>query len=80
MIELPKPQPPQVVAQPFNDVQLVAFIAAHKPHTDPKRSVAWAIELITEAVVQAGGHKLGDAIKARKEEREAEALEAVEVG
>ena len=54
------------IAAPFNDVQLVALMAAQSTIVDPVKAVAKAVEIVAEAILQAGGGKIGEAVQRRK--------------
>ena len=41
-----------VLTTPFNDTQLLAMVAAQRWDYPPAKAVAWASELIVEAVMQ----------------------------
>ncbi len=61
-----QPQPVIQQMHPFNDVQLVAFIAAHAEHTRaPEDAVAWAIEVVIEAIAQMGGGRFQKLLQKR---------------
>lgn len=50
-IMVPNGAPPVMnLAQPLNDVQLVALVAAHRPDVTPLDAVRWAAEIVSEAV------------------------------
>lgn len=42
---------PMVLAQPINDIQLIALVAAHQPDKAPADAVDWAIEVVAYAIV-----------------------------
>lgn len=66
-IALPQPQAQPTslaVAQPFNDVQVVAFVAAQLPGSAAER-VTLAHDILAEAVVRQ--ESLGRLIQARKQ-------------
>lgn len=47
---MPKPaQQGVTVAQPINDVQMIALVAAQLPQSSPEQQVQGAIELLVEA-------------------------------
>ncbi len=48
-------QPATVIAAPFNDVQLVAMIAAHQHDMTPREAVARAMDIVVESIVQFEG-------------------------
>ena len=53
MLQLPNGQMPQQIVQmvqPFNEVQMVAMIAASGNNPDPVQAVEWAQELLAEAL------------------------------
>lgn len=67
--QAPAQQGPTVIAAPFNDVQLVAMIAAQQHGMTPREAVARALDIVTEAVVQFdGGAALAQKINVRKSE------------
>lgn len=62
-------QGPTVIAAPFNDLQLVAMIAAHQHGMTPKDAVARAMDLVAETIVQFdGGAAIAQKIAIRKSE------------
>ncbi len=60
-----QPQAPAMqIATPINDVQLVALVAASScKEDDPEAAVAWAVQIVAQAILQAGGSKLKDAVR-----------------
>lgn len=66
---LAQAQPQLAVASPLNDVQLVAMIAGMcgAQHLTPQDAVAWAVDIVCEAIEQAGGGKLVQAARRRQE-------------
>lgn len=67
-------QPTLAVAQPLNDVQLVALIAAHSPHLPAADAVGRAIDVLALAVAEMQAGKLGRRV--RELQRAAEAATA----
>lgn len=65
------PAPAMMIASPLNDTQLVTLLAAHRPEMPLAESVAWAIEIVAEAVSQQP--KLGAAIRTAQEKAKANA-------
>ena len=71
MIEklMAQPQPAVQMVAPFNDVQLVAFVAAQLPDEglwDASSRVRRAIEIVAEAVVQMQNDGLGKTLNRKK--------------
>ena len=65
-ILMPNSAPQMQIATPINDVQLVALLAAHRPNKPPAEAVAWAIEILIEAVLQ--GVEIGSELQRRRGE------------
>ena len=53
-------QPTLQVAAPLNDVQLVALIASHQPNAKPRDAVAWAVDVVLEAIRQGTPRNFAD--------------------
>ncbi len=45
------PPPAMTLATPFNDIQLVALVAAQFPHRTPADAVHVAMQIVAEAIV-----------------------------
>ncbi len=63
----PQQQPQMVLAQPINDVQLVALVASNLNAATPTDAVAQAVEIVAEAVIQT--QELPGLIRQKKKER-----------
>jgi hypothetical protein len=62
---------PVVAGGPINDIQLIALVAAHSQDLSPSASVTWAVEVVLEAILQAGNGKLQAMVMQRLREQSA---------
>lgn len=67
---MPQVAPQIAVAQPINDVQLICLVAAQvQGNASPHDAVAWAMDIVAEAVAQHdGGRGIAKRVQALKEE------------
>jgi hypothetical protein len=56
---------------PINDIQLIALIAGSKDDWTPAEAVSWAVEVVLEAILQAGNGKLQAMLQQRLREQSA---------
>ena len=65
-----QPQQPQmVIAQPFNDIQLVAMIAGTSRAGTAAEAVKWAVEIVAHAVVDGNPAAITRRVQKLKEQR-----------
>jgi hypothetical protein len=63
---------PQVIpGGPINDIQLIALVASRRNEEEPANAVAWAVEVVLEAILQAGAGKLQAMLNQRLREQSA---------
>jgi hypothetical protein len=63
--------PAVVPGGPINDIQLIALVASSRHEEEPTSAVAWAVEVVIEAILQAGNGKLQAMVMQRLREQSA---------